>query len=82
MEGERSRLESAATAGRVPVQRGRQRWVTTQGKASDQHLRFMTEGIWGKSVGHMGQTQKKNEKLSFSHCFYWHPAVQHLLHVT
>lgn len=59
MEGTRSWLESAATAGRVPVQRGRQRWVTTQGKASDQHLRFMTEGIWGKSVGHMGQTKKE-----------------------
>lgn len=80
--GERGRLEPTAVAGRVPVQTGRQRWVTAQGKASDQRLRFVTEGIWGKSVEHMEQIQKKSQKLSFSHCSYQHPAVQHLLHVT
>ena len=82
MEGERGRLEPAATAGRASMQTGRQRWVTAQGKASDQHLRFMTEDIWGKSVEHTGQIQKKSQKLSFSHCSYQHPAVQHLHHVT
>lgn len=47
MEGDRGRLQPAATAGRAPVQTGSQRWVTAQGKASDQRRRFMTEGIWG-----------------------------------
>lgn len=61
---------------------GRQRWVTTQGKASDQHPRFLAEGIWGTSVEHMIQIQKKSQKLSSSHCSYQHPAVQHPLCVT
>lgn len=86
MEGERGRLKPAATAGRVPMQTGRQRWATVQGKASDQHLRFTAEDIWGRSVEHMGQIQKKklkkHQKFSFSYCLYQHPAVQHLLHVT
>lgn len=62
MEGERGRLKPAATAGRVPMQTGRQRWATVQGKASDQHLRFTAEDVWGRSVEHMGQIQKKKIK--------------------
>lgn len=65
MEGERGRLKLAATAGRATVLAGRQRWATVQGKASDQHLRFTAEDIWGKSVDYMGQIQKKKSlKLS------------------
>lgn len=63
MEGERGRLKSAATAGRVPMQTGRQRCATLQGKASDQHLRFTAEDIWGRSVEHMGQLSKKKIKI-------------------
>lgn len=65
MEGERGRLKPAATAGRAPMLTGRQRWATVQGKASDQHLRFAAEDIWGKSVDHMGQIQKKKSKALF-----------------
>lgn len=65
MEGERGRLKPAATAGRAPMLTGRQRWATVQGKASDQHLRFTAEDIWGKSADHMGQIQKKKSKALF-----------------
>lgn len=64
-EGERSRLKPAAPAGREPMQTGRQRWATVQGKASDQHLRFTAEDIWGRSVEHMGQIGKKKKKALF-----------------
>lgn len=46
--------------------------------------------IWGSQQRTFGGSQrttwvrykKKSQKLSFSHCLYQHPAVQHLLHVT